>query len=542
MKRRTPRDKPRTHRPDLLWFLGLTALAWLHRLAFMLSNRDRAWPFTIFYEGDAETFYDHARAILSGSLYDAGIPFHPPAFPHLLAFIHSIVGAGAPDSSVPYIAVKCIMAVFGSLPVGLIYLIVKPYLGRTVALVTAGLCLYNFGLYIIGISAVSEAFYLTLMLASLLWWSRRFPHPLAAAYTIKNFKTDGRRRGLLVEGFFLGALLGLMTLTRAEGLLVALILWGVGVAGAYGWKPDGKPRSLRPALLPWAMIALGFLLALTPWTLRNRSNLENFNRRNSRVMAEPLPTFVPLTTYGPINFALANNPKADGGFSRAALPSNNNLTTLDLRDPEHLRFYRHGYSIGFEFMKDHPGDFLKLLLRKWGLYFEALKLGWTQWDYPGGLTGLRRPVDLFVPHSYAAVWLQIPWAVLGLALMLKLGVPARRWAYCILLLTLAGLVVTGAYFGYARQGVLMLPLWFSCIALALVWLISRIIAWRGAFHGIPDAPAPRLLRILGVVALLLLLLEGWGATTDRNYIATGTTLPGQTLLNRDAVLYLTPEE
>ncbi|MFL6293072.1 MAG: hypothetical protein ACJ759_19435, partial [Thermoanaerobaculia bacterium] len=102
-------------RADLWWALGLTVLAWVHRLAFLKSNLDWDWPYTIFYEGDSETFYEYARALLNGRLYDNGIPFHPPGFAWVLAFIHTLVGAGAGHERVPYFAVKVVTALIGSL-------------------------------------------------------------------------------------------------------------------------------------------------------------------------------------------------------------------------------------------------------------------------------------------------------------------------------------------------------------------------------------------------------------------------------------------
>ena len=79
-------------------------------------------------------------------LYDNGIPFHPPGFAWVLAAVHTLVGAGAGDRRVPYVAVKVVIALIGSLPVGLLYLLVKPYLGRAAALVAALLCAWSFGL------------------------------------------------------------------------------------------------------------------------------------------------------------------------------------------------------------------------------------------------------------------------------------------------------------------------------------------------------------------------------------------------------------
>ena len=65
---------------DARWALGLGLLAALLRVLFVLSGTDRSWPYTAFYEGDSETFFRFARALLAGELYDGGIPFHPPGF------------------------------------------------------------------------------------------------------------------------------------------------------------------------------------------------------------------------------------------------------------------------------------------------------------------------------------------------------------------------------------------------------------------------------------------------------------------------------
>jgi hypothetical protein len=507
------------------WALGLTLLAWLHRLAFLRSNRDWDWPYTIFYEGDSEAFYHYARAILGGRLYDNGLPFHPPGFPYFLAAVHALTGAGPDAAQVPHFAVKAAMALLGSLPVGLLYLVVKPYVGRLVALTASLLCLYHFGLYVLAVAPVSESLYLTLLLLAILLWSRRLAHPLAAP--------GGDPGSGWGAALGLGLLLGALALTRAEGALVAIVLVGVGLAG----QLRRRPSSLRP----WALVLAGWVLAVAPWTVRNAVRISEFNERQAGRLAEPLPTFVPLTLYGPINLALANNPQADGTFSRDFLASQSHSPTLDLADPEHLRFFLHGNELAWGWIRDHPGDFLRLLGRKWTLSFEAWRLGWTQWDWPGGLTGTRRPVDVFVPDSSAALALGPPLALLGL--LACLGAPGgpRRWAVLVLLLTAAGLVTTGLFFGYVRQGLLLFPFWATLVAAGFVWLVRRLARPRTSWtEALPFGlePSRRLLQILGGAALLVLVLEARGATTDRNYRATGTTLPGQRFLDRDQPMVL----
>lgn len=526
---RKPAVQPdRRSRRDLAWAFGLTLLAWLHRLAFLRSNRDWSWPYTIFYEGDAETFFNYARALAGGQLYDNGIPFHPPGFAWVLAAVHALVGAGS------YFAVKASVALIASAAVGLLYLLVAPYLGRTAALLAALLALYNFGLYVIAVAPVSEGTYQTLLFLCLLLWTRRFEHPLAAPVPEG---AEARRPGPW-GALLLGLLLGFLALTRAEGALVGLILGGVGLLG---WlRAERNLRTLRP----WALVLAGWVLAVGPWAVRNAVHLSAANDRLAGQLAEPLPTFVPLTVYGPINLALANNPQADGTFSRAFMASASHSPVLDLTDPEHLRFILHGGAMARDWALANPGAALRLVLRKWGLFFEAWKPGWTQWDWPGGLTGPRRPVDVFVPDSGIGWWLGPPLAILGLVLCLGTPGAPRRWALLVLLLTGVGLLATGLFFGYVRQGLLLLPLWYTLTAAALTALARRVNlrghrgeGWRLAPPAETDPP-PRLLKVLAVLAVALLALEGWGMKADRNYKATGTNVAGQSYLNRDEMIRL----
>lgn len=518
-QRREPR--PPGARTDLLWALGLTLLAWVHRLAFLRSNRDWTWPYTLFYEGDSQTFYDYARALLDGRLYDNGIPFHPPGFAWVLAAIHALVGAGPGENRVPYVAVKVVIALVGSLPVGLLYLLVKPYLGRAAALIASLLCAWHFGLYVIGVAPVTEGTYLTVLMLCLLLWSRRFEHPLAA---------PDIPRGGWKSAVGLGLLLGFLALIRAEGVLIAVILVGVGLVGSVG----AALRRWRP----WALVALGWALAVAPWAIRNAIHLSGMNERLAGRLAEPLPTFVPLTIYGPVNLALANNPKASGTFSRDFLASQAHSSVLDLTDPQHLEFILHGDRLAWDWIRKNPGDFARLVGAKWKLFFSAWTLGWTQWDWPGGLKGVRRPVDVFTPDSGAGWGLGLPFAVLGLVCCLSTPGASRRWAFLVLLLTLAGMVTTGLFFGYVRQGLLVLPFWLTLTAAALVWMGERFAKRASGFTFLPAGPSRRLLQTLAGVALVLLLLELRGAGDNRNYLATGTNLPGQNYLDRDQPVYL----
>lgn len=522
-------SRSRSRRSDLRWAAGLTLLAWLHRTLFLLSNNDRALPFSGFYHGDAETFFRYARAILDGRTYDSGVPFHPPGFPVVLAAVHGLVGAGGAGDPVPHLAVKLLLTGISSLAVGLLYLLVKPYLGQAVAVLAAALCIYHFGLYVLATAPVSEGVYLSLLLAVLLLWTRALPHPLAAGPALQSpAQSLGRRRG---AGLVLGLVLGALALLRAEAQLIALLLVAIGVAG---WVRR-RPRAAA-GLVPWLLVAVGFAAALTPWTVRNHRHLGDLNRTLAPSLAEPLPTFVPLTVYGPLNLALANHAGADGTFSRERLSSQKLTGRLELTDPQHLEFLLHGDELAWRYIKARPGDWLRLVGRKWDLMLDATRLGWTQWNWPGGLTGVRRPVDVFVPYSGLATWLWLPWVIAGLALCLVRGGAARRWALLVALLTAATLAVTALFFGYARLGLLLMPLWATLAAAAMIAAARRLA--RRWPESLPHPRRPW--RWAAAAALLLLALESWGATLDRRYEARGTTLAGQRYLNPDLEVRIRP--
>ncbi|MBN1102788.1 MAG: hypothetical protein JXL84_05155 [Deltaproteobacteria bacterium] len=526
---------------DLLIAFGLTCLAYVHRVAFLCSNVDRDWPFTLFYQGDSLAFFLHARALLEGTVFDGGIPFHPPGFPYFLALLHLLTGAGPGVMEISHFKIKLLLAVVGSLPVGLLYLTVLPYLGRSVALLSAFLCVYHFGLYVLAVAPVSEGLYLALLLLSILLWSRFLDHPLAASPSIPAGSPMRRIAPLLF-----GIVLALMTLTRAEGALVAMLLVGTGFGGCIGSRRRGRHKA-QADLAPWLLAAVGFCLTLAPWTVRNAVVLSAVNETRPAHL-EPLPTFVPITLYGPLNLALANHSAADGTFSRDLLRPQDGGPHLNPTDPQHLEYLLHGHKIAWRFVRENPLAFARLVIKKWGVFFQALKLGWTQWNWPGGLSGIRRPVDVFVPCGNALPWRLAPLFGLGLLCCLGAGGQPRLWALLTIFLTACALAVSAVFFGYVRQGLLLLPLWFTLASAGILflarWLSEKL--RKGRAHDDPMAPPPPfsarpgkiMALFLVLAAFVLFALELRGGMSERNYRAVGPRLSGEAFPNPDARIAL----
>ena len=108
-----------------------------------------------------------------------------------------------------------------------------------------------------------------------------------------------------------------------------------------------------------------------------------------------------------------------------------------------------------------------------------------------------------------------------------------------MLLTAASLGVVAFFFGYARLGLLLLPLWMGVAATALVAgaraLAARLPAeQRGLFQG------ARGRSLAATLVLLLLALEVAGAVRGHRFEATGTTLPGSQRLDRDQPIHFRP--
>lgn len=489
-------------RDRLPWLIFLLAAG--ERLAFHLGSRDRGWPFSIFYEGDAEAFFTYAQSILAGLPYDNGIPFHPPLFPVVLAGLHGLLG-----DPVPHGVLRAIFGLISAAIPALLYTTLRDRIGRGAAVAAALLASFSFALDGLGTASTSEGIAMLLVLA-MVRIAIRAP-----------FDSGGRpeRRALL-----LGLLAGLAALARAEGIAVGLLVFAA-------WCFAGRTRPPGTRLVPAAAWAAGLILALAPWTIRNASSLTAWNDRVGRGIGVELPRFVPITAYGPLNFALANHDGASGGFSRSLLQSKREIAVLDLADPEHARFFLHGTEIGLGWIASHPGGFALLAARKLEIASRALDLGWTPWNLPMGRSGTRLPVDLFAPAASGLRWLQIILIAAGAAVLWRRA-SARPAVWVLAAPVAAILAATILFFGYVRLGALALPYLFAFEGAALAALGEKLpLRWRARLG---SRRAARIAIAAAVVVLAAAALQ------ERDYEATGTTdRPGGKLL-RDAPMQIRP--
>ncbi len=508
----------------------LFVLALLLRLLFWRATPDAGWAWSAGFKGDAPVWLAHAQAIRQGEVFELGLPLRPPGMAYLLALVWNGEASGIPW-------LRLLWIVLGALLAPLVYAAAARSFDVRVARGAGWLTAMATGPLLLSSSLNNETPYLVIVLASfavfedarrrgswLVLWSAlqgvaclfRVEHALFAGLAFPLLAKTPQRIGLGVAA-----------------LLAPLVPWQLAAWRAIDRLNTVEP--VRPPATQRALLAVETALAGVRWApeaARRREALPAFCRRSASLFVaatvawrgrrevvpddlaildqafgyfpEPLPhPFV--ASYGPLNFALANHPGASGGFDRRPLDVPPPLAFgsgryptpliaglpppgLALEYPPHLKLLVHGYSIGVKWIIHDPGAFARLAARKLRFFWDGASLGVTGYNLPLGLTGTRRAVDIVTPEPgpLGAVW-QVGVLVLVVAGAWsgRRSQPLQPW----LLYVASKVAVAIFFFGYARQGALILP------ALAL-------------FAALPATRSvPRSARGLGLALAIPLLLE-----------------------------------
>ncbi|MDC0708536.1 glycosyltransferase family 39 protein [Stigmatella sp. ncwal1] len=463
--------------------VGLTAtflMSLLLRVLYLQASPDRTWPFSIFFYGDSRFFHLAALEHVRQQPLQATLPYHPPLFPWLLGTLYGLLGEPH-GSALPY---KLSLAVLNAATVALSWAWWRRLLGPAWSLLAAALFAASFGWLVLSTTYSNEVLYVFF---------------LSATCGLVLHAREGMTGKTVV---LLGAVMGLGALTRAEHLY----LWPFLLAhGVFHRAPQA---ALKPLLLRWGAALLICLAVLVPSALRNARMLQELNAQSPEL--EPLPELTLVTAYGPINFAMANNAQATGGFTPDLINQLGQNGRLDASNPAQRHLLLHGYAEGLRWLAGHPVDAARLWAAKLDRWLEGLSLGFGLSDWPAGLHGSRAPVDVFVPER---PWLHWPLALLVLAGgVMSLRTPYRAFSLCTAVV-LHRLLVTLAFFGYTRG---MLAVFPALIPLLLLPLIAVSHYRPGLSRKVP--------LILTAAMLFFWVEAGVLAFQEpRNFMASGST-------------------
>jgi hypothetical protein len=451
------------------------------RLCFPIAWGERDSLASAFLAGDAHAYHAYAAHVVAGRRFDNGVPFHPPGWAFVLAAVFRVAAFdplnGSPASPT---MLKAFVATLSGLTVALAALLANRVAGRGAMLATGAWGSVSFGHMALGTVPSNETLYGLAVVVVL----------LVALRLRDQTSPEATRLSAYGVAVLLGLTAGAAALVRAEFLASCVLI------GAWLWwtRKGAMPLRIMSAYV------LGLLVALGPAAAANWRSISAFNERNAAKLPGPLPRLAPVTSYGAFNFAIANHQESDGGpnndhpLLEAASRQEKDLLAeggLNLAAPSVHRLYVDGYRIGASWMVRNPGDAAALLIEKGRRALGALAHGVLYDNFPAGIDGTRRRVDLVDPDS--RVLLPVSLALLAAGMWMLRG-RAATWPLYAALTTLA--LSTFGFFGYVRLTAAYLPV-------VLVFQSAAVSAFAATL------PMPRVVRRrpgLAVVVLMITLV------------------------------------
>jgi tetratricopeptide (TPR) repeat protein len=411
------RKRPKTARALLV---ALAILAVAMGIRFLYLPHIQALPTFGHPVMDAAYHDEWAREVASGRLTADEPFFRAPLYPYLLGLTYRLTGGS-------YLVPRVLQFILGALTALLTYSLARKLINPLAGIV-AGLlaALYPVLIYFEG-ELLTETLFVFLVMVSL--------------YLFTLSAEKQRSWGWFLAGLALGGAL----ITRPT---VAIFI-PFAVLGALLFA---RRRAVHTLL-----VVLGVLIALAPVTAHNMAASGEF---------------IPLVWQGGLNFYLGNNPAASGWSA----------TSPELRKDWWGGYYDHiaiareelgkepGYAEisdywtrrGLDYMRNHPADWVKLMLKKTALF-------WGSNEFPNNLDFnfmklhswvLRNPLFTFATVA--------PLALLGLVVL----VPGARRLYFLYAFFLTFFVGSVAFFVCSRYRMPAVPVMMIFAGGAVAWLVD----------------------------------------------------------------------
>ncbi len=543
------------------WAWAVFASALVARVAYWRATADAAWPHSAGFKGDALLWLEYARALVTGTPFELGLPIHPPGTAYLLAALWE--GSGG------FGFAKAAWCVMGAAAAGLFTSAALRAFGATPGAIAGVVLAASTSLLVLTTSLNGETPYLLLVAATFRVLPADDPTPSRARIlawgalsgTACLFRVEHALFVALVVAFVAfralrargAAASAAALLLAAGGFAAPLVPWHVAawraVARFNSEPPPPAPpvQSLVASLrhIPWDPGARALLERVPAFT---RDHTEAFvvatvaHRGGTRVreadvrlveeafgsFPRPLAARPFVSLYGPLNFALASHPAAGPGFGHAALdrppplaggPSSypamivGGLPPRDLAFtyPPHLELVNDGYAMGRRWLAADPPRALRRAAARAVHFWAGAATTVTGYGLPAGLSGTRGAVDMVVADGWlAAAWRVAVFILCMAGLAVSWRLPALFPWTALLAVKAAAAVL---FFGYARLGATAVP----AIAVLAGLALARRLGPRAG-----DRPIRVVLAALVAVEVIRMLhgpalaLDGTPATTRRD--------------------------
>jgi tetratricopeptide (TPR) repeat protein len=318
------------------WLYVLFAAAFLLKLLYVIQS---AGSLHVGVPIMDSKYYDkEAREIVAGSFIRPEAFFMGPLYPYVLSLIYAIFGRD-------FMIVRLLQIAGGAFVAVLTYLLGKEVFRPSAAF--AGVALLVF----YGAMTFHEAEMLMEWLGVLI--------NMSALVVLHRMASQTGYRKYAIAGF----LVGLSALARANVLffLPVLLSWTLFVVG--------EDRRVRKALVA----AAAAVIAIAPATLHNYAASRDF---------------VLITSNGGVNFYIGNGEEATGIFYPAKditfeteSSSRSYVERLFGRDMKPSEISGYWFKRSFDFIKEHPGREIRLLLRKTAIFFNGYEVPQIEsWD------------------------------------------------------------------------------------------------------------------------------------------------------------------
>jgi len=397
--------------------------------------------------GDASAYHLLANNLADGRGYIRPFDFavlesvrptaeYPPLFPALVSVV-SFAGVKSVEAQ------RLAMTFVGTATVVVIGLLSRRVGGDTVGLVAAGLAAVYPMLFMSDGVLMAETPYVLLVALALLLAYRAIDQPSPSSFTL------------------LGVVIGLSALTRAEGLLLSVLL-----IVPLAWGVKALPPRRRVML---AVVGVGTAaLVVVPWTIRNAVKLDAFVPVSNNVATAVDGANCDLVysgdqlglwreTFSTVGDEARKRPQAEACFEGF---------DIERRDFDEAEVAADHRDDGLEYAREHTGRLPIVTtarwLRTWGLFRPSQQIEFESFEGR--------------PEHWQRIGTQMYWVLLPLAAAGAVIVARRRRARLWPLLSTGVLVsfTTVATYGQQRFRIAAEPALVVLAAVTIVTLAGRV--------------------------------------------------------------------